>query len=160
MPSPFPSSRTIAFLPHGDAMARQPLETLRVDLRRAVGAQHEIAAPGGELERQADAAVAAAVDRQRLIAHLPSVAVRTVEDAAAVQLAEAGNVGQVVDDAGGEEELAGVHFFAGRERDAEAAVGPALRGNDLAGSKLHGGVLRQLLARRGAGIRAAACRRA
>jgi hypothetical protein len=107
-------------------MARQPLETLRFDLRRAVGAQHEIATPGRELERHAEAAVAAAVDRQRLIAHFPSVAVRTMEDAAAVQLAEAGNAGQVVDDAGGEEELAGVHFFAGRERDAEAA-GLALR---------------------------------
>ena len=42
--------------------------------------------------------------------------------------------------------LRDVHFFAGRERDAEVA-GPALRGNDLAGSKLHGGVLSQLLAR-------------
>ena len=39
----------------------------------------------------ADAAVAAAVDRQRLIAQLPSVAVRTMEHAATVQLAEAGN---------------------------------------------------------------------
>ena len=50
-----------AFLTDGDAVAREPLETLRLDFRRAVGAQHEIAAPDGELKRHADAAGAAAV---------------------------------------------------------------------------------------------------
>src|SRR5688572_16756711 len=49
------------FLAHGDAVACQPLETLRLDLRRAVAAQHEIAAPGRELQRHADPARAAAV---------------------------------------------------------------------------------------------------
>ena len=73
-----------------------------VDLRRAIGAEHEVAAPGGQLERQAEAALAAAVDRERPIAHFPAVAVRAVEDAAAVQLGEAGDRRQVVDDAGGD----------------------------------------------------------
>ena len=66
----------------------------------------EIAAPRGQLQREPEAALAAAIDRDRLIADFPAVAVRTVEHAAAVQLAKAVDLRHVVDDAGGEQELA------------------------------------------------------
>ena len=86
------------FLADRDAVAGQPLQPLAVDTGRAVGAQHQIAAPAGQLQRQAESAHSAAVDGQRPVAHFPAVAVGAVEDAHAVQVAEAGNVGQIVGD--------------------------------------------------------------
>src|SRR5436190_3064514 len=77
-----------ALLTNPDPVPLQSRELFRWNLRRPIGAQHEIAAPAGEFERQPEPARAAPVNRQRLIAHFPAVAVRTVKNALAVQLLE------------------------------------------------------------------------
>src|SRR5436190_21899342 len=77
-------------LAHPDSVAIEARKRVRLDPGRAVGAEHEVAAPPGELQRQSRAAGAAAVDRQRLVAHFPAVAVGAVEHARAVELAKAG----------------------------------------------------------------------
>ena len=105
------------------------------------------------------AALAAAVDRERLIAHFPAVAVRTVEDAHAVELAEAGNVRQVVGDAGRDQQLARLQRRPVGERDVEPRVA-ALGGGDLDVADLHGLVRPQLLARDPQELARRRCRRA
>ena len=111
-----------AIVTDANAVAIESRAIVRAELGRAVGAEHQVAAPGGQLERETEPTVAAAVDRQRLVAQLPSVAVRTMEHAAAVQLAEPGTLGEVVDHSGGNQELARVVLSTVLERDVEGPV--------------------------------------
>src|SRR5262249_34986279 len=136
-----------AIFADADAVAAYPRDTLGVDLRRTIGAQHEIAAPPRQLERKSKAAGAAAVDRERLVAHFPAVAVRAVEDTEPVELPEAGKVGDVVDDAGRDQELARLVLRSVGERDVKACVAAASGVGDSDVADLHGVVLPKLFAR-------------
>ena len=51
-----------------------------------------------------------------------------MEHAAAVEIGEAGDIGDVVGDAGGDQELARCELLASHECDLEAAARLALRG--------------------------------
>jgi len=71
----------------------------------SVRAQDEIATPGGQLERESHATLIFAVDRNRLIAKLPSVAIGTVKHAAPIQLLDAVDLRKVVAHSGGNQQL-------------------------------------------------------
>jgi hypothetical protein len=71
---------------------------------------------------------AAAVDRDRLIADFPAVAIRTMEHAPPVQLPDAVDLRKVVADPGGDEQLAGPHGLAVGKRDLESRIGLAFDG--------------------------------
>src|SRR6185369_6847736 len=102
-----PDTRFVAFeaahalLAQSDA---EPLELCAVFVGEpagTVGAQHDVPAPQQQLDSNSAArAVAAAVGRERLIAHFPAFAVRAVVDGFAVQLFGSGNIRQVVDETG------------------------------------------------------------
>ena len=57
-------------------------------------------------------------DADRLVAHLPAMAVRAVEEVAAPALSRAGNVGKLVDGAGREQEPSRCHGAATGEPEA------------------------------------------
>jgi hypothetical protein len=61
-------------------------------------------------------------DADRLVADLPPVAVRAVQDVAAPALGHARQVGQLVDQPGGHQQPAGRHLTPVVQGDAEAAV--------------------------------------
>ena len=120
-----------------------------------VRAQHEIAAPAGQLERQPQPARAAAVDRQRLIAHFPAVAVRTVEHARRRSSSRKPGISG---------RLSTTPVAISSLRDWSAAPSASVTWNresrhsaadDFDVAQLHGVVAAQLLARRSAGTRAA-----
>ncbi len=70
----------------------------------------------------ATASGCAAEDAERLVADLVAVAVRAVQEVAAPPLAHAGDVGDVVAQAGGDQDAAGVQRAAVRECDLERAA--------------------------------------
>ncbi len=115
-----------------NAVARQTCAPVVVDLAGPVGAQDEIPAPAGQLERETEAAFPVAVDGNRPIADLPAVAIRAVKHAAPVEIEKALDRGQVVDDAGRQEELARPDPLPALERDLEPRVASALRGRQHA----------------------------
>ena len=65
-----------------------------------------------------DGAGIGAEDADRLVANLPAMAVRAVEEVAAPALARAGNVGQLVDGAGREQQPTRCHGAARRQAEA------------------------------------------
>ena len=67
--------------------------------RRTVCAQNEVGAPRGELQRQPCAVLSGSADGERLIANFPAVAVRTMEDAAAVERLKSLDLWQEIHDA-------------------------------------------------------------
>ena len=107
-----------------DSRTRESRTVVVVDLGRAVRAQHEVTAPPGQLERQAEAAAAAAVDRERLIAHFPAVAVRTMKHAACRRDSrKPGMSGRLSTTPGRDQQLSRVSDAAIGERDFETRVG-------------------------------------
>src|SRR5438552_10045574 len=95
----------------------------------AVGADHDVGAPGFQPQGQPRHVVTAPEGGETLIAPFPAVAVGTVKQRSAVTLVETGNAGQVVDDAGGDEQVAGVFFSAVAERDVIVIVSPPRTGD-------------------------------
>ena len=87
-----------------------PLRSSRSRSRRssalAVRADHDVGAPRLQPEREAGDGRAAAERRERPVAPFPAVAVRAVKDRSAVAVVEAGDRRQVVDDAGGDQQVA------------------------------------------------------
>src|SRR5207253_5262977 len=106
------------------------------EVGRAVRANGDVLAPGLQRERQAQGGLAVAEGDEREIAHLTSVAVGAMEDAAAVILRQTGHRGDLVHDAGRQEELAAMHLGAVGERGGESALS-GLRVLHLELAKLH-----------------------
>ena len=88
-----------------------------------------------------------AIDRKRRVTHFPAVAVRTMEDAAAIELAEPGDVRQVVDHAGGDQQPPRGQLLTVGEADREPLIGPARGAGDFDVAQLDRVVAPQLLAR-------------
>ncbi len=83
---------------HGDAQLGELALLCGAQGGRPVGAQDDILRPAGQLAGQSEASAPPAVDRDRLIAVLPAVAVGTVMDARPVTLREARDLRQAVGD--------------------------------------------------------------
>jgi hypothetical protein len=83
-------------------------------------------------------------DRERPVADLPAVAVRAVVDAPAPELLEARLLGQLINDAGCEQELASSHDRPLVQDYLEVAV-PTPRGGGPSGAHLDARVRSQLL---------------
>src|SRR4051812_34745318 len=109
--------------PQLDAVARQTPPP-RGDDPCAVAAEDDRSAPGLQRQRQLHAAETFAEHDEPLVATLPPVAVRAVEERAPVALARPRQVRQVVDDAGGNQQKAGPLGSAVREADVEARIQP------------------------------------
>lgn len=130
--------------------AGEALSACRAQSGWAVGAQDNVAAPQRDLQREPAAlVVASAVDRQRLVANFPAIAIRAMENTDAVKLLEARYLWKRVDHPGREKELpreealafAGLHrkdfFLANRVGNARfdhcyGMVGRKLRSADAA----------------------------
>jgi hypothetical protein len=97
----------------------------------AVGAQHDVACPRRHRARHLEAALPASIDRDPATAHFPPVAVGTLEHAAAEQVVDARDARHDVEQAGGDEQLAGAHATAGSHRHGEAAGRAPGRGHRL-----------------------------
>jgi hypothetical protein len=95
------------------------------EAHRAVRHERDLAAPGPERERETHPRPSAPVDRERSVRDLPTVAVRTVKDALAVERADSIDFGETIDDPGREEQLAGEEAAAAGDPDLEAARPPA-----------------------------------
>ena len=81
-----------------------------VELSRTVGTQNQICAPGRKFQRQPLAVISASIDGDRLIAHFPAVAIRTMEYTPAVEGVKSVDLWQQVGDASRQQE------FSARER--------------------------------------------
>ena len=100
------------------------LDPARVRHRCGVREQDHVVAPLTQQLRVLDGADHA----DRLVAHLPAVAVRAVQEVAAPALADAFDVGERVRGAGGEQDVGGLDGPAARESQREAgARRPATR---------------------------------
>ena len=93
-------------------------------VRRAVGAQHDVVAPTREHERRAHGARAAAVERQRPVAHLPAVAERAVEHRPPPERLDPGQRRRVVAQPVGQHDRVGAHGRPVRRRDDEPVADP------------------------------------
>src|SRR4029077_16572985 len=116
------------------AVAREATALRRVEAR-AVRADEDVLAPRPQSQREADDVLAAAECGEPAIAALPPVAVRAVEDRSAVALFESVDRRQVVDHAGGDEQIAPGLLDAVAQADAKA-VGLALRRGDADAAEL------------------------
>jgi hypothetical protein len=85
-------------LANGDAVPRQHVALVVTEPAGTIGAEHDVAAPARQLERQPVASTTPTVDRERQLTQLPGVAVRTVKDALPVEILQAGKVRHVVHD--------------------------------------------------------------
>ena len=82
--------------------------------------QDDVVGPLTDDLRVADRVRAVPEHAELLVAHLPAVAVRAVQDVAGPALGEPGNVGQLVAQAGGHEQPAGRDPLPVGEQDLEA----------------------------------------
>ena len=154
-----PSSRATRSSRSAMPLRSSRARSVPVDLGRTVGAQHEVAAPGGQLERQSETARARAVDGDRLVAHLPAVAVRTVKHAAAVELAEARRSRAGCRTRRWRSAACATRTSRRRERHRERGRRLARGAATLDIAQLDGVVCARAPRRAVAGTRAAACRR-
>jgi hypothetical protein len=129
------------FRADADAVAREAVAAVAAE-RLTVRAHHRVAAPRPQPERQSDRVAAAAQRRDSLVAPFPSVTVRTVKHRSAVAFFEAANAGQIVYDAGRDEEKPCLFGAPIGELDAVVLV-DGLRAGDADASKLDA-VRRQL----------------
>ena len=95
----------------------------------AVGADHDVGAPGFQPQGQPHHMVTAPVGGETLIALLPAVAVRAVKNRSAVACVEAGDGRQIVDDAGRDQQVPGVFLGAVAERHAVVIAGEPRAGD-------------------------------
>src|SRR4051794_11297303 len=102
-----------------DAIVGEPLSCARIE-PRPLAAHDDVAAPRAQTEREARDIPALAERGEPAIADFPAVAVRTVKHRPAITLAETINDRQIVDDAGGDEEIPRLFFAAVAERHTEA----------------------------------------
>src|SRR3989337_379936 len=91
-----PFERRDPVLADGDAVALELRQLFGLEPRGPIRTEAQTPAPHRQLERQAERAAPLPVDRDGLIAELPAVAVRAVEDALAIQFADAVNLRKVV----------------------------------------------------------------
>src|SRR5689334_22964376 len=84
--------------PYVDAVPFQAASIAPIE-QRSVRARDDVAAPGGETERQIRGIRSATERGEPAVAHLPAVAVGAMENAAAVAIVEAGHERQIIDDA-------------------------------------------------------------
>ena len=92
--------------------------------RIGVGEEDDVVRPLPDQEGVLHCSRIRAEDAERLVANLPAVAVRAVQEIAPPPLADAGDVGQLVAEAGGDQDPPRVQDSAAREANREARLDP------------------------------------
>jgi len=131
-------------LAHAHSSARER-PALTVQARRAVGAQHDIAAPPGHHQRRASPFGTAALDGQRTVANLPAVTERAVEDRPAPQWVDTRRRRRVVAQPVREHESPRVERGSAGEPHGESLL-QRLGVEHRVVANLHGGVVGELFA--------------
>ncbi len=104
-------------------MLFQSLSKIVTEIRGSVRTQHEITAPKREFKRETAALViAATINSEWLVSHLPPVAIRTVKDGATIKFAKTWLGRQLVNHTGGQEQFTSAEFATVLRTDAEVCT--------------------------------------